>query len=170
MTKKKGFNYAKDTKKGQYKVQNPQKYLGNKATIYKSEWERKVFHALDVNPYVEKWGYECIEIYYYNPTYLKWSVYYPDVYCQIKTESNNEQKILVEIKPARFCKMPTAPKRPTKNDAKSLTKYQKSLKRYQYSQREYMVNQAKWEAAQKWCLKHGVQWRILNEQNTKGLF
>ena len=66
--------------------------------------------------------------------------------------------------------MPVAPKRPTKNDAKSLTKYQKALTRHQINQREFIVNAAKWEAAQNWCLKHGVQWRILNEENTKGLF
>ena len=165
-----GFSYQKDTKKGKYVVQNPEKYIGNKATIYKSAWEYKVFHALDINQYVKKWGYECIEIYYYNPVYMKWTVYYPDIYCQVLTESNNVQKLLVEIKPARFCKMPVAPKRPTKNDAKSLTKYQKALTRYQINQREFIVNAAKWEAAQNWCLKHGVQWRILNEENTKGLF
>ena len=101
---------------------------------------------------------------------MKWTVYYPDIYCQVLNENNQEQKILVEIKPARFCKYPQAPKRPSGNDSKSLMKYQKALKRYEINKREYVVNMAKWEAAQNWCLKHGVQWRILNEQNTSGLF
>jgi len=165
-----GFNYKKDTKKGKYEVQNPEKYIGNKATIYKSGWEHTVFRALDVNKYVEKWGYECIEIYYYHPVYMKWTVYFPDVYCQIVNENNVQQKILVEIKPARFCKYPTQPKRPAGSDSKTLKKYQNALKRYEINKREFVVNAAKWEAAQNWCLKHGVTWRILNEENTKGLF
>lgn len=165
-----GFNYKKDTKKGKYQVQNVEKYVGNKATIYKSSWEQTVFHALDINKNVIKWGYECIEIYYHHPLYMKWTVYYPDVYCQIINEHNKEEKILIEIKPARFCKYPTQPKRPAGRDAKSLTKYQKSLKGYEINKREYIVNMAKWEAAQNWCIKHGVKWRILNEENTKGLF
>jgi hypothetical protein len=165
-----GFNYKKDTKKGNYVVQNPEKYLGNKPTIYKSAWERTVFHALDVNQHVQKWGYECIEIYYYHPRYMKWTVYYPDIYCQVLTESNQVQKLLVEIKPARFCTYPVQPKRPASRDAKALTKYQKALKRYEINKQEFVVNSAKWTAAQNWCSKHGVLWRILNEKNTKGLF
>ena len=31
-------------------------------------------------------------------------------------------------------------------------------------------NFAKWEAAEQWCKNHGVNWLVLNESNTLGLF
>ena len=46
------MNYKKDTQKGKYTLMNPTKYMGTKAPVYKSKWEKKVFHAMDKNPYV----------------------------------------------------------------------------------------------------------------------
>jgi len=165
-----GFSYKNDTKKDKYTLKNPSKYIGKVAPIFKSSWEEKVFYALDINPYVIEWGYECLEIYYHHPFYMKWTVYYPDIFCKIKSPDGTVRQLLIEVKPARFCKFPQQPKSPTNPDAKAMNKFRKSMQRYEINKREYSVNIAKWEAAQAWCSKHNVQWRILNESNTQGLF
>jgi hypothetical protein len=168
-----GINYKKDTTKGHYKVLHPEKYLGNKPTIYKSKWELQVFHALDVNPYVLKWGYECIEIYYHHPLYMNMTVYYPDIFCHVKMDSGVVKQFLVEIKPQKYVEMPTKPTPPKNKSAQtaqSAEKYRKRMLKYQSDVRDFMVNTAKWEAAEKWCLKNNVKWRILTEKNTTNLF
>ena len=48
-----------------------------------------------------------------------------------------------------------------------------SFKQWEASEnnlKDYMVNLAKWEAAQRWCQKNGVMWRIANENNTNNMF
>jgi len=164
------MNYKKDTIKGLFRPQHPEKYLGNKLPIYKSRWEKRVFYAMDINPFIMKWGYECIEIYYHHPIFNNFTIYYPDVFCHVKNDRGKFERLLIEIKPAKMCVLPKEPKYPKNRTVKSLERYQRSVKRYQCGCRDYVVNVAKWEAAQKWCLKHGVTWRILNEDNVKGLF
>ena len=160
------MNYKKDTKKGYYKPIHPEKYLGSKPPIYKSRWEQKVFYALDVNINVLKWGYECIEIYYNHPIYNNFTVYYPDIFCHIKNERGKTEQLLIEIKPAKMCIPPKQAKPPKNKTAQSWQKYQRSLKRYQSANKDYAINMAKWEAAQRWCMRHKVTWKISNEVNS----
>jgi hypothetical protein len=164
------MNYKTDTNKGLYKPIHPEKYLGSRLPSYKSGWEKRVFYAMDINPFILKWGYECIEIYYHHPIFNAFTVYYPDIFCHVKNERGHEEKILIEIKPSKMCLIPKEPKPPKNKTSASWDRYQRSLKRYQGSCKDYIVNQAKWEAAQNWCLRHGVTWRILNEDNSSGLF
>ena len=164
------MNYKKDTIKSLYRLIHPKKYLGGKPPIYKSRWEKKVFYAMDINPYVLKWGYECIEIYYHHPIYQSFTVYYPDIFCRVKNERDKEEKILIEIKPAKMCVLPKQPKIPTNKTKQTWERYQRAMKRHQNACKDYVINMAKWEAAQKWCIKRGITWRILNEDNTNGLF
>ena len=159
------MNYKTDTHKGSYNVLHKEKYLGNRPTVYKSTWEVHVFHALDVNPNVLKWGYECIEIHYMNPVLQKWATYYPDIFCIVKTESGRTVQYLLEIKPAKFCGVP---KKPTMKRSPEL--FNKRMKTYKAACLDFMVNSAKWEAAELWCKQNNVVWKILNENNTGSLF
>jgi hypothetical protein len=163
------MNYKTDTKKGKYKVINPEKYLGSKNPIYKSGWERKVFDMMDRNPNIVKWGYECIEIYYANPIKGKFTVYYPDVYCHLVDVSGEHRQFLIEIKPAKMCIIPPKPKVPVTAKGMDGNRYKKAMMRYNSALADYMVNMAKWEAAQRFCLKHKIKWLILNDENS-GLF
>ena len=165
-----GFNYKKDTIKGKYELIHPEKYIGHSIPIYKSKWEQKVFYAFDRNPYVLRWGYECIDIFYHHPFYMQFTKYLPDIFCEVVMENGKQQQFLIEIKPTKYCVMPKEPKMPKKGNAQSSQRYQKALARYEYTKRDYLVNMAKWEAAQLWCMKNNVMWRILNEDNTNGLF
>lgn len=166
-----GINYKTDTNKGYYEIINKEKYYpSGKAPIFKSTWEAQVFRGLDINANVLAWGYEPLEIYYYSPKYLRYTVYYPDILCHIRMEGGAERKYLIEIKPAKFTVMPKKPVPPTSNDAKKWERYRKGLASFQYNMKDYMVNMAKWEAAQVWCSKNNVIWKILNEKNTVSLF
>jgi hypothetical protein len=165
-----GFNYKTDTKKGRYDLINPAKYMGTSIPVYKSKWEQRVFFALDKNPFILRWGYECIDIFYHHPLYMQYTKYLPDIYCEVVMQNNTNQKFLIEIKPSRFCTLPKEPKMPKKGNAQASQRYQKSLMRYEQNKREYLINMCKWEAAQLWCLKNNVVWKVLNENNTNGLF
>ena len=57
-----GINYKTDTHQAKKPVPllNPGKYKSSRPPMYKSEWEAKVFRAMDINPYV----IERIEIYF----------------------------------------------------------------------------------------------------------
>lgn len=164
------INYKTDTQKGHYRVLHPEKYLGSKPTIYKSKWELQVFHALDINPFVLKWGYECIEIYYHHPFYMNMTVYYPDIFCHIQMDGGAIRQYLVEIKPFKYTQMPTKPVAPKNNSPQTWEKYRKKLATYNSNVHDYMVNKAKWQAAQAWCAKNNVIWQTLTEKNSNNLF
>ena len=164
------MNYKTDTKKGIYKLINPAKYLGDKVPIYKSKWEKKVFYAIDKNPYVLQWGYEVMPIYYHNPVYGRYTVYYPDIFCKIQKEDGKVEQLLIEIKPAHMMLMPDVPKKPAHQGMSAWQTYQKKLRAYQGKVRDYSINKAKWEAAHAWCMRHNVKWIFMHEKNTSGLF
>ena len=153
-----------------YNLRNPAKYISPRPPVYKSGWEGDLFYALDINPYVLTWGYEAITIIYTNPLLGKPTVYYPDIFIKVRQENGNEQSYLIEVKPAEECVMPKVPIRRSSNSREDAMKYEKAMRRYKSANREFLVNMAKWAAAQKWCLSHGVAWKLLNEKNTGSLF
>lgn len=164
------MNYKTDTHKGLFQLINREKYMGQKLPVYKSGWERKVFTMMDKNPYIMKWGYECIEIYYHNPIKQRFTIYYPDIYCNLIDINGDNQSYLIEIKPAKMTIAPKRPEVPKTQTAQSGIRYKKALERYSREVGDYAVNMAKWEAAQKWCLKNNVKWIIFNDMNSSGLF
>ena len=85
-------------------------------------------------------------------------------------DSGVEQKILIEIKPTKYTVMPKKPNQPKDNIPAKWERYRKAVINYENNLKDYMVNLAKWEAAQRWCQKNGVMWRIANENNTNNMF
>jgi len=174
------MNYKKDTNKGYYKITVPEKYVGDKLPMYKSSWELHTFVVFERNPNILKWGYESLPIYYFHPFYQKMTVYWPDLWCHIRGANGNEYKMLIEIKPNKFRCIPQKPKepvRPTKQTPQNIAKYnkqfmtyQKSLKRYEGNMKDFAVNTSKWQAAQEWCRRNNVIWKILDEENAKNFF
>ena len=166
-----GINYKTDTHKGYYEIINKAKYYpSGKVPIYKSGWELEVFHGLDINPNVLAWGYEPMPIYYYSPKYMRYTDYWPDIICHIRMDGGTERKYMIEIKPASMTVMPKKPNPPSGGDPNAWRKYQKAMATYGSKVMDFMVNTAKWEAAQVWCAKNNVFWKVLNEKNTVTLF
>lgn len=133
---------------GYFKPTNPEKYIGDPTKIrFMSAWELKVFIRLDSDKNIKRWASEEIEIKYLSPIDQKVHRYYPDIYA----ENISGQKFIIEIKPEKQTLPPAKPK--------------KNNKRYLTEVTTYMVNKAKWAAAEDFCNKNGLVFKIATEKS-----
>lgn len=143
--------YAGTTRTGEFVPKNREKYIGKAETIiYRSSWELTALQFFDNNPNVVRWSYEDILIDYLKPLpngNLKKAKYIPDAYVEYYNRKGELKKELLEIKP----------KKQTKR-SRSRNVSQKMYENYVYA-----VNMAKWEAAERWCKRHGIVFRIITE-------
>ena len=153
--------------KGNYLVQNPEKYIGSYPIIYRSSWEFAFCKFCDINQNVIKWSTEGIEIPYQimnNKTQmLETHRYYPDFY--VETVNNNDKetynRLVIEIKPKSETEMPVQPKKQTL----------KMLENFEYAQMTYKKNLHKWAFTKEWCEKRNLHFKIITEEwlRSKGL-
>lgn len=136
---------------GKYKLKNPSKYRGKKSDIvFRSSWEKKCFHYLDMNPNIIWWSSEELQIHYICPTDDQPHRYFPDLIFETK-----EKKIyVIEIKPHAQ----TTPPRKSSNKEKYLTEVL-----------TFGKNQAKWNAANDFCESKGWNFRVWTEHHLKKL-
>jgi len=137
-----------------YTPKNPEKYVGKYPIILRSGLEAKFVYWCDNNPNVKFWSSESIEIPYpdpYGKTYksgkLKVRRYYPDFLIQ-----TSGGRFLVEVKPYKETIVPKKTAR-------------KSDKTYLQEIFKYKKNIAKWNAAYKFCKKHGLMFKIITEKD-----
>lgn len=131
---------------GTYQVENTAKYKGKGAPTYRSSWELRVFRVLDLHPSVLEWASEPFPIPYLNPTTNGISNYYPDLLVIYESGSTGKRKAdLIEIKPKK----------------EALLEYAKSKR----DKIAFAVNQAKWQAAEAWCKKKGLNFKIMTEDD-----
>jgi hypothetical protein len=136
-------------KQGFFKPKNSKKYIGKEDPVYRSGWELKFFRWCDDNTNVVEWASEAIIIPYVSPIDHKVHRYYTDGIVAIK-EGNAIKKYIIEIKPSAQTKLPT--------------KGRKRMSTMVYETARFAQNQAKWDAARKWCDKHGYSFLILTEK------
>jgi hypothetical protein len=130
---------------GTYVPRNPGKYVGKGNPRYRSGWEWSFFQFCDNNDAVLEWASEAIAIKYRHPFTGKITSYVPDVFMRYRTRNNKVCTELIEIKPRK-----------------------QSLIEGKMSERDRMVvaiNHAKWQAAQAWCKRAGIVFRVLNEDS-----
>jgi hypothetical protein len=130
---------------GIYKLQNPEKYVGKKSPKYRSSWEHAFMRFADTNDNILQWASESISIPYRNPVTGKMSMYVPDFLVTYRTKDNTVRAELIEIKPRN-----------------------QSLIEGRMNERQravVAVNYAKWDSAVKWCKKHGLIFRVINESD-----
>ena len=158
MQKRTGGSYG-NCHKGVYEVKNPQKYIGNKAPIFRSQWEKACMSALDMSNKVVAWTSEQPEIPYIHPVrsqeegrQIIWK-YHPDFLVKMQDGSFE----LIEIKPS---KQTIAPKGMCKGRSKLLVENETKT---------YAVNAAKWQQAIKFCEEKGWKFRIITEK-TIGIY
>jgi hypothetical protein len=132
--------------KGKFAMRHPEKYVGNKAPLYRSSWEWTFMNFCDTNPSVQKWASEAVQIPYRDPLTGRHTVYVPDFFIQYLDKNGKMIVELIEIKPASQ----TILERVGKN---------------KYNQAQFVKNQAKWAAANIWCKQQGLRFRILNEND-----
>lgn len=130
---------------GEYKIKNRQKFVGSSAPRYRSSWEMAFMRMCDDHPNVLKWASENVKIPYMNPITGKWSNYVPDFMIQYVDKDGKQHVELIEIKPSSQTTLENAR---GVNDKLSVA-----------------VNAAKWTAAQEWCARKGIRFKVINEQH-----
>lgn len=142
--------------KGQnvYTPMFPQKYKGRYPIISRSSWELQFMKWCDANPNILQWSSESIKIPYLDPIKRKQRRYYPDFWIKVKDKDGNIVKYIVEIKPHKES-VPPKPRGKTKKARK-------------YDMKAYAMNQAKWKAANDYCRKMGMKFKVLTEKELFG--
>jgi hypothetical protein len=131
---------------GIYEVKNPQKYVGNSKPRYRSGWEFTFMSFCDNNDNIIQWASEAVRIPYRNPLTGKQTIYVPDFFVQYIDKTGRTSAELIEIKPLKQTSLQEAGRSRT-------------------AQAAAIVNQAKWAAAQVWCKRTGIRFRVITEND-----
>ncbi len=141
-------------RQGYFKPANPDKYVGDPTQIiFRSSWEFKFLKWCDSSPTIIAYSSEPVGILYYSPLDKRGHTYYIDFYIVTKDNDGNEQKWLIEVKPNKYVKPPTAPDRMTN----------KQTANYVYAAKQYIINQAKFDAARDFAAQRGLKFGIITE-------
>ena len=122
---------------------NPAKYVGRNNPKYRSGWEHAFMRFCDTNDNILQWASEAVQIPYRHPLTGKQTIYVPDFLITYRTRNNTMRAELIEIKPKK-----------------------QSVVESKMSSRDRAVvaiNYAKWDAAQKWCQRQGLMFRVITE-------
>jgi len=142
---------------GYYKLQNPEKYVGNpNEIIFRSSYEKRFCFYCDLNPKVLKWGSEIITIPYVDP-YGKTRRYHLDFYVELPGTNKRgpNKRLLIEIKPQKETHPPQRPNNLTV----------KVIENYKYALESYQKNLSKWMAAKQYAKDHGLEFIIVTEKH-----
>lgn len=131
--------------KGYFDPQTPQKYVGAKRPYYRSSWELAFMKMCDAHPNITQWASENIKIPYRHPVTGKHTVYVPDFTIIYNDKNGQNHMEVIEIKPGSQTTLESA--------------------RGQAEKVQVMINMAKWTAANEWCQRKGVRFRVLNENH-----
>ena len=130
---------------GTYTVMNQRKYAGKGAPKFRSGWELAFMRFCDSNDHIISWSSESLTIPYRNPLTGKPTRYIPDFLIQYRNKHNQVVTELIEIKPKK-----------------------QSILESKASNRDraiVAVNYAKWAAAQAWCKRNGLTFRVITEDD-----
>jgi hypothetical protein len=130
---------------GTYTVMNQRKYAGKGAPKFRSGWELAFMRFCDSNDHIISWASESMTIPYRNPVTGKPTRYIPDFLIQYRNKHNKVVTELIEIKPKK-----------------------QSILESKASNRDraiVAVNYAKWAAAQAWCKRNGLTFRVVTEED-----
>lgn len=133
---------------GNYNPLNPDKYIGKMPIVYRSSWELQMCRMADKHQNVIYWSSESIRIPYFNPVTQKHSVYVPDFFLVYEDKNGNRHAEVIEIKPKKQMTMEKAKSRADKETV--------------------AMNMAKWQAAQAYCNRKGLKFRVVNEDGIFG--
>jgi hypothetical protein len=136
---------ANKFQQGPYVVLNPQKYAGKGVPKYRSGWELAFMRFCDSNDHIISWSSESLVIPYINPLTGKKTRYIPDFLIQYRNKRNKVVTELIEIKPKKQSVLESK----ANNRDRAIV----------------AVNYAKWAAAQKWCQRNGLTFRVITEDD-----
>jgi hypothetical protein len=99
----------------------------------------------DSNDNIIQWASESIQIPYRNPLTNKQTIYVPDFLVVYRDKTGATRAELIEIKPSSQTSLTEA--------------------RSNRDKAAVVLNTAKWQAANAWCKRAGVQFRIITERD-----
>jgi len=142
---------------GDYIPKNIDKYNGDvNDIVFRSSWEYKFCMYCDTEERILSWSCETIKIPYNimdNGNYVTRN-YIPDFWIKMNGTDGDLKELIIEIKPQKELEEPKEPKKMSI----------KSLQNYEYRLKSYITNLNKWEAAEKYCKKRGMDFYILTEK------
>jgi hypothetical protein len=136
----------RNTSRGKFSPKNPEKYVGAGEPTYRSSWEMTFMMFCDNNPAVEQWASESVKIPYRDPLTGQNTVYVPDFLIVYIDRHQKKHAELIEIKPRNQAVL-------------------ESVGKNKLNQAQYIKNMAKWQAAQSWCKRFGLQFRVVSEDD-----
>ena len=143
--------YGKNAYRGKWRPRNPSKYRGDIHNItYRSSWELKMMNFLDQRSACLAWSSEETIIPYKSPIDGQVHRYFVDFKATFLEPDGSTTTYLIEVKPNKFTKQPTAPSRKTK--------------KYIEECMMYATNCAKWEAARQFCERKGYKFKVVTEK------
>jgi len=177
------FNENGNLKKGQtlqgyYRIQNPQKYVGDpNLVIFRSSWESSFCKWCDFSPSILRWSSEPVKVPYYdrisklkeckkngldpnNPKNWVVKNYNVDYWIEVNKGDGITQKMFIEIKPSNKLKKPIPP------DANAPLREQR---RFNSEAKDYLLNEAKWAAMTAWAEKNHTKFYVFTEITLKHL-
>jgi hypothetical protein len=132
--------------RGKFIPKHPEKYIGNKTPTYRSSWEWSFMNTCDTHPAIQRWASEAISIPYRDPLTNRQTIYIPDFFIQYVDKTGKMFVELIEVKPSNQATL-------------------ESVGKSKYNQAQFVKNQAKWQAAQIWCKRQGIKFRVLSEKD-----
>ena len=139
MRKRKKFS------KGIYDPINPEKYIGTHPIRYRSSWELVFMNVCDKHPSIKQWASESIKIPYRHPFTGKVTIYVPDFLIHYDDKKGKSKVEVIEIKPIKQ----TLSEKARGIQAKAIV----------------AINKAKWSAANQWCKRNGMVFRVMTEMD-----
>jgi hypothetical protein len=141
-------------RQGYYKLQNPEKYIGDPTKIiYRSSWENRFCKYCDLTAEVKKWSSEPVGIKYISPIDNREHTYYVDFYMRVEKE-DGPVDYLAEVKPRASLVQPVL------EGIKITTK---KLHNYNYELKTWLINRSKFAAAQHYANARGYKFIVVTE-------
>jgi hypothetical protein len=135
---------------GYFDKYNPQKYVGPRPIIFRSDLELRFMRNMELNPEVEKWSSENIVIPYIMKEKQK-----DGKFREVKKNYNidftvylkNKKQYIIEVKPSALVPL---------NESQIMRNPM------------MMKNASKWKAAIQWCKLNNFEFKIVTEKNLTG--
>ncbi len=131
--------------RSEFKPTNPEKYIGTYPIISRSSWEMIFMSVCDKNSSIKQWASESIKIPYRHPFTGRITIYVPDFLVQYEDKKGRSRVEVIEIKPLK----------------QTMNEKAKGIR----AKAVVAINKAKWSAAQAWCKKHGMVFRVITEMD-----
>jgi len=149
----------KKFKQGIFIPKNKEKWINcqkNMSIRFLSSWEHKFLTWADNNSSVLLVGSECLPIPYPHPFKKKMTIYLPDIYMKVQEQNGEIKQYVIEIKPSKETIKPT-----------QVNGNRKKRSTIIYEQATYTINICKWTAAQKYCEKNGIIFKLVTEKDIR---